>query len=79
MRSAADTGADVFVRYMPGYDSWWPVLDQQQQQTVPQVTIGMSVPSTTEFTFGVQQFSPDFLQAMRDPVIHFPSAFAHQY
>ncbi|TFK83713.1 hypothetical protein K466DRAFT_665640 [Polyporus arcularius HHB13444] len=79
MRSAADTGADVFVRYMPGYDSWWPVLDQQQQQTVPQVAIGMSVPSTTEFTFGVQQFSPDFLQAMRDPVIHFPSAFAHQY
>ncbi|RDX48083.1 hypothetical protein OH76DRAFT_1472701 [Lentinus brumalis] len=79
MRSAADTGADVFVRYMPGYDSWWPVLDQQQQQTVPQVAIGMSVPSTTEFTFDVQQFSPDFLQAMRDPVIHFPSAFAHQY
>ncbi len=79
IRSAADTGTDAFVRYMPGYDSWWPVLDQQQQQTGSQVAVGMQVPSTNEFTFGVQQFSPDFLQAMRDPVIHFPSAFAHQY
>ncbi|KAI0697737.1 fungal-specific transcription factor domain-containing protein [Cerioporus squamosus] len=83
MRTGADAGTGGFVRYMPGYDSWWPVLDQQQQQPqtesqVP-VPVEMQVPSADEFTFSPQQFSPDFLQAMRDPVIHFPSAFVHQY
>ena len=32
-----------------------------------------------DFTFDAQQLSPDFLQAMRNPVLHFPSAFAHQF
>ncbi|KAI0766865.1 fungal-specific transcription factor domain-containing protein [Trametes elegans] len=36
-----------------------------------------SLPSQ-DFTFGQQHFSPEFLQAMRDPMIHFPSVFAHQ-
>ncbi|KAI0818484.1 fungal-specific transcription factor domain-containing protein [Trametes gibbosa] len=39
---------------------------------------GRSVPQG-EFTFGQQHFSPEFLQAMRDPMLHFPSVFAHMY
>ncbi|CDO77633.1 hypothetical protein BN946_scf184946.g27 [Trametes cinnabarina] len=31
-----------------------------------------------EFTFGHEHFSSEFLQAMRDPVLHFPSVFLHQ-
>ena len=47
-------------------------------QTEAPAGMQAQVPSN-EFTFGPQQFSPDFMQAMRDPVLHFPSAFAHQY
>ena len=32
-----------------------------------------------DFNFSQQHFSHEFLQAMRDPVLHFPSTFAHQY
>ena len=33
MRTAA--GANAFVRYMPGYDSWWPVLEQPPAPPAP--------------------------------------------
>ncbi|KAI0351048.1 hypothetical protein OH77DRAFT_1593133 [Trametes cingulata] len=94
--------------YVPGYDSWWPVLDQQQDSGVASdmsgsaplhgvaptgstdlggtgvvenpgsASLSHTLPSQ-DFTFGQQHFSPEFLQAMRDPIIHFPSVFAHQY
>ncbi|KAH9944687.1 fungal-specific transcription factor domain-containing protein [Amylocystis lapponica] len=35
---------------------------------------GAGVPSQ-EFTFDARQFSPDFMQGIRDPVLHFPSIF----
>ena len=40
-------------------------------------TASVGLPSQ-EFTFNTQHFSPEFLQAMRDPAVHFPSVFAHQ-
>lgn len=39
---------------------------------------GLDVPQS-EFTFGQQHFSPEFLQAMRFPMLHFPSVFTHMY
>ena len=89
----------VYSGYMPGYDSWWSVLESQaegstQAGPVGQVgqlpragaganpetmlqTASVGLPSQ-EFTFNTQHFSPEFLQAMRDPAVHFPSVFAHQ-
>lgn len=86
---------------MPGYDSWWPVLEGQtdppavagsaalarhpeggsaRREVVVSASAGHGAPGlpSQNFTFATQHFSPEFLQAMRDPVIHFPSAFAHQ-
>ena len=94
----------AYAGYMPGYDSWWPVLESQADVAGAASgptgsarhpddgsarSAGMVVPSSSgpagatgmpsqDFTFTTQHFSPEFLQAMRDPVIHFPSAFAHQ-
>ncbi|TBU44710.1 fungal-specific transcription factor domain-containing protein [Dichomitus squalens] len=83
--------------YIPGYDSWWPVLDSQAEITTPAAPVGQVeqhpggvagsgvMPQTgaaglpsQEFTFTTQHFTPEFLQAMRDPMLHFPSVFAHQ-
>ena len=92
-------GAGAYVGYVPGYDSWWPVLDdpgpEESAVNVPPhhpadpvgpsgrgaspVGLGMHALPSQDFTFGTQHFSPDFLQGMRNPVIHFPSAFAHHY
>lgn len=75
-----DAHSASFTGFLPGYDTWWPVLDQPHD--APAVgPVGSSggmrgVPSQP-FTFGTQHFSQDFLQGMRDPVIHFPSVFAH--
>ncbi|GBE81567.1 Nitrogen assimilation transcription factor nit-4 [Sparassis crispa] len=30
------------------------------------------------FTFGQQQFAPEFMQAIRDPILHFPTAYPAQ-
>ncbi|KAI0373611.1 hypothetical protein BV20DRAFT_937410 [Pilatotrama ljubarskyi] len=91
--------------YIPGYDSWWPVLEQHGDAGNSGMTPGIpesapldgtgtdgpgmaGSPGSTglphglpsqDFTFNQQHFSPEFLQAMRDPIIHFPSVFAHQY
>ncbi|KAI0633886.1 fungal-specific transcription factor domain-containing protein [Trametes polyzona] len=120
--SAPATTPDL-TGYMPGYDSWWPMLDGSEhlpgistgpsaaglttstsQPTLPQHPVRIGVahlgptganpsPSASasgalpvgggvpqgEFTFGQQHFSPEFLQAMRDPMLHFPSAFGRMY
>ncbi|KAI8994086.1 fungal-specific transcription factor domain-containing protein [Trametes punicea] len=104
-----------FPGYVPGYVSWWPVLEQQDNIRTPATPVhpghvgvpfqgvqtpthgtppggpgmtadpgpdGAGVPSALpnqNFTFSQEHFSPQFLQAMRDPMLHFPSAFAHQY
>ncbi|KAI0644458.1 fungal-specific transcription factor domain-containing protein [Trametes meyenii] len=101
--------APSFTGYVPGYDSWWPVVDGPaggllgaagpgsssaqppfSQGTVgndsrsgpgaqPQVASGGAALPSQEFTFGQEHFSTEFLQAMRNPMLQFPSAFAHQY
>ncbi len=101
-----DPTHSAYAGYMPGYDSWWPVLESQTDVSagaasgpvgstrhpadgsarsaeieiiVPTHSAGpgaVGLPSQ-DFTFTTQHFSPAVLQAMRDPVIHFPSAFAH--
>ncbi|KAI0656534.1 fungal-specific transcription factor domain-containing protein [Cubamyces menziesii] len=105
--------AAPFTGYVtPGYDSWWPVMEQQPVDVgavsahvpgpLPPSASGVTAPGSTgmvqavapaggtgagmvsglpsqEFTFDQQHFSPEFLQAMRDPMLHFPSVFAHQY
>jgi len=61
----------------PGYD-WWPLVStaesapmpQPQQDFVP-TTQPLMMPSQS-FTFTQEQFSQDFLQGIRDPVLHFP-------
>ncbi|KAI1791308.1 fungal-specific transcription factor domain-containing protein [Ganoderma leucocontextum] len=91
----------TYAGYVPGYDSWWPVLEGQTDASAGAGLVGparhpddgsaraeMVVPGpggagaaglpSQDFTFTTQHFSPEFLQAMRDPVIHFPSVFAHQ-
>ncbi|KAI9059123.1 hypothetical protein FKP32DRAFT_1580451 [Trametes sanguinea] len=100
-----------FAGYMPGYDSWWPVVDPHASTARPDpvqppnaslamhagvapAQAGAEAHGTTamasgsagvaqglpnqDFTFGQEHFTPEFLQAMRDPVLHFPSVFAHQ-
>ena len=72
-------GEGVFVGHVPGYDSWWPALDEEPDARAGGIAAGAAGLPSQAFTFGTQHFSPDFLQAMRDPVLHFPSVFAHQY
>ncbi|KAL7281031.1 hypothetical protein ACG7TL_004333 [Trametes sanguinea] len=57
------------------------------QVSAPPDGTGVAVPGNAgvaqrlpsqEFTFGQEHFTPEFLQAMRDPVLHFPSVFAPQ-
>lgn len=62
----------------PGYD-WWPMVPvtdlapapQPQQQYAP-ATYPLMMPSQP-FTFNQEYFSQDFLQGIRDPVLHFPA------
>lgn len=62
----------------PGYD-WWPMVPftdptpapQPQQQYDP-TAYPFIVPSQS-FTFTPEQLSQDFLQGIRDPVLHFPA------
>ncbi|CCM05010.1 uncharacterized protein FIBRA_07209 [Fibroporia radiculosa] len=70
-------GMEVSFPVAPGYD-WWPLLPASSN--VPVVPLApsnhdpyLTMPSQS-FTFGERHYSPDFLQAMRDPVLHFPSA-----
>ncbi|KAI0915794.1 hypothetical protein AcV5_003616 [Taiwanofungus camphoratus] len=61
-----------------GYD-WWPTLSENVPASVPHSHADYSylqMPSQP-FTFSQQQFSPDFVQGMRDPVLHFPSPSSH--
>nr|VWO96875.1 Fungal_trans domain-containing protein [Ganoderma boninense] len=99
-RDAAAHSA-AYVGYMPGYDSWWPVLESQPDVSASRAMASarhtddgsarsaemvesrsggpeISGMPSQDFTFTTQQFSSEFLQAMRDPMIHFPSAFANQ-
>ncbi|KAI0666677.1 fungal-specific transcription factor domain-containing protein [Trametes maxima] len=104
--ASAALPAPSFTGYVPGYDSWWPVVDGPAggllgtgPPTQPSFPAGSAIaagnssrgPSaqqpggqgaglpSQEFTFGQEHFSIEFLQAMRNPMLHFPSAFAHQY
>ncbi|KAH9914030.1 uncharacterized protein B0H18DRAFT_1046907 [Fomitopsis serialis] len=61
----------------PGYD-WWPLVSTaesapmtQPQQHFAPTTEPLMMPSQS-FTFTQEQFSQDFLQGIRDPVLHFP-------
>ncbi|EIW62469.1 uncharacterized protein TRAVEDRAFT_160349 [Trametes versicolor FP-101664 SS1] len=97
-RDVATPAAMPLPAYMPGYDSWWPVVDNETDVSAgvgqcPEVAQmhgggagtsdgvvhgGVAMPQG-DFTFDQQHFSPEFLQAMRDPMLHFPSAFSHIY
>lgn len=97
-RDMATPSAMPLPAYMPGYDSWWPVVDNETDVSAgvgqcPEVAQmhgggagtsdgvvhgGVAMPQG-DFTFDQQHFSPEFLQAMRDPMLHFPSAFSHMY
>ncbi|TFY63720.1 hypothetical protein EVJ58_g3080 [Rhodofomes roseus] len=64
----------------PGYD-WWPLESTSEPAPMPEppsqyvpTSQPLTMPSQS-FTFTQEQFSQDFLQGMRDPVLHFPSAY----
>ena len=66
----------------PGFD-WWPIVSttdpaaqpQQQQQYAPAMH-PLTMPSQS-FTFTQEHFSHDFLQGIRDPILHFPTPPAY--
>ncbi|KZT04585.1 uncharacterized protein LAESUDRAFT_715402 [Laetiporus sulphureus 93-53] len=62
---------------MPSYD-WWPAVSASENvpwtQNQEEYNPYLAIPSQS-FTFGQQHLSPDFLHGIRDPVLHFPSAF----
>lgn len=66
----------------PGYD-WWPMAPAADPAPAPQpqhqyahAAHPLMMPSQS-FTFTQEHFSPDFLQGIRDPVLHFPTPPAY--
>lgn len=68
--------------FIPGYEWWQPALYQDPVIPLSSTSNVSSVPPTQttipsqEFTFNQLHFSPTFVESIRDPILHFPSAFS---